>query len=127
MTTITPQRDAVMRALEQADAVMESSVAAGSPRHCADATKAVLHASLLQFADMAEVNLSSPQILASFEFAFANSILSVVGTVANRMKLPKELVLAEFIMNLNERVVDLIENEEPTVRERVKFPQGGKA
>jgi hypothetical protein len=125
MTTLTPAREAVARAMVQVMVKIEESVANGTPRHCAECSKAVIEAAMMQFADMADQRVEFSSATASFEMGFANAIMSVISTMAKKNKLPPELLAIDFTLAIMTRILD--GDTTPTVSEPVKPPQGGHA
>lgn len=126
MTTISPNRDAVDRALQQVRAQTRVSILNGTPEYAADATYALIEAAMRQFADMADKGLKMADILAALELAFANAIASSVGTTAKSSHMRPEVIVTDFTVALLERVIAIL-HKEPTVSERVQNPRGGSA
>lgn len=129
MTTITPARDAVVRACEKVKADLARRVEAGEAA-ASDArmTEAIMAAALFAWADEADRGVDYATILAGLEAAFANAIASTVRTVCNREGwLNTVPVFDAFMQGLFERV-DRLSDERPAhVREPVRMPKEGNA
>jgi hypothetical protein len=126
MTTLTPAREAVARAMVQVTIKCEESVANGTPRHSAECSKALIEAAMMQFADMADQRIEFSSAMASFEMGFANAIMSVVSTMAKKNQLRPEILVLDFTLALMTRILEHGE-QGPTVTERVKDPRDGHA
>ena len=97
MTTLTPARDAVLRAMERMEADVDGQVARREvPEIMGTAVKRIVRASMMQLADHLDRRVKVADSLASFEMAFANAIASVVRTICNAYRGDIESTLRVF-------------------------------
>jgi hypothetical protein len=105
----TPAREAIERAIAQVNDLCEASVRQGLPQHAADASRALVTATMRQLADQSDARIRMADSLASFQLAFANAITSLVGTLAGSTGMNRELVTMTFVLDVVSRVTEQLQ------------------
>jgi hypothetical protein len=127
MSTITPARDAVLRAIPEIHAQCDKLVAEGSNEGDARCVKRIVPEVMLAMADEVDLEIAGPKIMASLEAAIANAIASVARTMSSKEKWDLGETATALAERIAARSIDLCMDHNVThVLKKAKRTKRGK-
>jgi hypothetical protein len=120
MTTITPGRDAAVKAIARLEEIVATSEAKGGAVAVRGRlTKEIVKATVLAVTDEADRGIDSPTLMVGLEIAFSNAIASACSTMAKRMKADRMELTAVFLDHLIKRTIERADTD-PAISETVR-------